>query len=63
MNHSFNFKNPNTGEIKKIGRGPNWAALLFNIFYLIYKKDWKWFVIFFLIDSLIIFTPWNSAFF
>lgn len=63
MNHSVNFKNPNTGEIKKIGRGPNWAALLFNIFYLIYKKDWKWFVIFFLIDSLIIFTPWNSAFF
>ncbi|WP_294757357.1 DUF4041 domain-containing protein [uncultured Lactobacillus sp.] len=63
MNHSINFKNPNTGEIKKVGQGVNWAALLFNIFYLIYKKDWKWFVIFFLVDSIIIFTPWNSALF
>lgn len=42
MDNVVFLKNPNTDEIKKLNLGFAWQVFVFNVFYFVYKKDWKW---------------------
>lgn len=57
MNNSVNFKNPQTNEIQTVNLGLAWPAIIFNVFYLLFKKDWKWSGIFFVIDFACAWLP------
>ena len=42
MDNVVFLKNSNTDEIKKLNLGFAWQVFVFNVFYFVYKKDWKW---------------------
>lgn len=52
INNEVYLKNPNTNEIKKLNLSFAWPAIIFNIFYLLFKRDWKWAGIFLVLDFL-----------
>lgn len=57
INKVFFLRKPDTNEIKQIYLGYAWPAIIFNVFYLLFKKDWKWAGIFFVLDLLAAWLP------
>lgn len=43
------FENPNTGAIKEAPVGFSWTVLLFGFFPALFRSDWKWGVIMFIL--------------
>jgi hypothetical protein len=46
---SIIFKNPNTGAIKEAPVGFSWTVFFFAFFPPLFRGDWKWFAIIFLL--------------
>ena len=61
INNEVYLKNPNTNEIKKLNLSFAWPAIIFNIFYLLFKRDWKWAGIFLVLDFLAAQLPESYA--
>ena len=51
---SIIFKNPNTGSIKKAPVGFSWTVFFFTFFPALFRSDWKWAVIIFLLACITI---------
>ncbi|ORU91326.1 MAG: hypothetical protein A6F72_01895 [Cycloclasticus sp. symbiont of Poecilosclerida sp. N] len=46
------FENPNTGHIKEAPVGFSWTMLFFSFFPPLFRSDWKWAVITFLLTTI-----------
>ena len=49
---SIVFKNPNTGAIKEAPVGFSWTVFFFGFFPPLFRGDWKWAIIMFLIAMI-----------
>lgn len=61
INKVFFLRKPDTNEIRQIYLGYAWPAIIFNVLYLLFKKDWKWAGIFFALDILAALLPEDYA--
>ena len=43
------FENPDTGQIRQAPVGFSWTVLFFGLFPALFRSDWKWAIIMFLI--------------
>ena len=66
---SIIFKNPNTGAIKEAPVGVSWTVLFFGFFPPLFRGDWKWAVIMFIIwmitlglSNLVFMFIYNSSY-
>ncbi len=55
--NSILFKNPNTGETHKAPVGWCWTILFFWLFVPIFRRDWKWAILYFLLIGIVIIIP------
>lgn len=58
---SIIFKNPNTGAMKEAPVGFSWTVFFFGIFPPLFRGDWKWAIIMFII-AIITFGLSNYVF-
>jgi hypothetical protein len=47
-----NFKNPHNGQMREAPVGFSWTLLIFGCFLAMFRSDWKWAVIMFIIAIL-----------
>jgi hypothetical protein len=55
--NSILFKNPNTGETHKAPVGYCWTVAFFLFFVPIFRRDWKWAILYFLLIGIVIIIP------
>ena len=51
-------KNPMTGEVKKVKRGFSWTMLFFGAFVPLFRGDWKWFFLSWLLAIVTVGIAW-----